>query len=121
MISNKDPGLAYMREHFPRQLAFHIARPLEVSAERPGDIHHVYYDDLLADPLAQMRKVYRWLGDDWTDATEAGMQQWLLENPQNRYGAHTYSLSEWGFSKKDLEPYFSDYLRVHPVATSQEA
>lgn len=121
LISNKDSGMDYMREHFPRQLAFHIARPLEVSAERPGDIHHVYYDDLLADPLAQMRKVYRWLGDEWTEATEAGMQQWLLDNPQNRYGRHTYSLSQWGFSKKELEPYFSDYLRAHPVATSQEA
>jgi len=49
------------------------------------------------------------------------MRQWLADNPQNKHGKHTYSLGDWGFSKKDLEPYFSDYLRVHPVATSQEA
>ena len=120
-IFNKDSGVDYMREHFPRQLASHLVRPLEVSGERPDDIYHLYYDDVLADPLAQMKKVYRWLGDEWTEATEAGMQRWLLENPQNRYGKHSYSLSQWGFSKQDLEPYFSDYLRAHPVATSQEA
>jgi hypothetical protein len=119
-IFNKEVGTEYMREHFPRQLAQHLSRPLEVSGERPDDIYHLYYDDMVADPLAQLRKVYAWLGDEWTDATEAGMQRWLQENPQGRYGKHSYSLAESGFSKQDLEPYFSDYLRAHPVATSKE-
>lgn len=121
LIFDKDSGLAYMRERFPLQMAFHVMRPLQMSRERPDDIFHLYYDDLVADPLAQMRKVYRWLGDEWTDATERGMQGWLDENPQGRYGQHTYSLEQWGFSKRDLVPYFSDYLRVHPVATDKEA
>lgn len=118
---NKDPGTAYMRERFPLQLAMHLARPLAMSRERPQDIYHLYYDDLVRDPLAQMKKVYAWLGDEWSDTTQTGMQSWLDANPQGRFGKHTYSLSEWGFSKKSLEPYFSDYLRAHPVATSVEA
>ena len=73
-IFNKDSGLDYMRDHFPLQLAMHLSRPLELSHERPNDIFNVYYDDLVADPLAQMRKIYRWLGDEWTDSTEDGMQ-----------------------------------------------
>jgi hypothetical protein len=120
-IFEKDEGRDYMRERFPLQLGFHVARPLEVSRERPDDIYHCYYDDLLADPLAQMQKIYRWLGDDWTEAAESGMRGWLRDNPQNKLGKHTYSLAEWGLTKKDLEPYFSDYLRAHPVATNQEA
>src|SRR5665213_2680046 len=120
-IFNKDSGLDYMRQRFPLQLAMHLSRPLEVSAERPDDFYHLYYDDMLADPLAQMKSIYRWLGDDWTQAGEAGMRRWLQENPQGRYGVHRYSLSEWGFSKQDLDPYFSDYLKLHSVATSQEA
>jgi hypothetical protein len=116
-----DEGREYMRQRFPLQLALHAARPLELSKERPADIYHVYYDDLVADPLAQIKKVYGWLGDAWTDAGEAGMRNWLADNPQNKRGKHSYSLAEWGLSKKDLEPYFSDYLREHPVATSQEA
>ena len=117
---NKDSGLDYMRKHFPLQLALHLARPLELSRERPDDIFNVYYDDLVADPLAQMRKIYRWLGDAWTDSTEVGMRGWLSENPQGRFGQHQYSLEQWGFSKQDLIPYFSDYLEVHPVATAKE-
>ena len=118
---NKDAGIDYMRERFPLQLALHLARPLEVSRERGRDIYNLYYDDLVADPLAQMKKIYTWLGDGWTEATEAGMAGWLEANPQGRFGAHSYSLSKWGLSKRDLEPYFSDYLKVHPVATSVEA
>jgi hypothetical protein len=119
-IFNKDSGLDYMRKHFPLQLATHLTRPLELSLERPDDIFHLYYDELMADPLAQMRKVYRWLGDAWTEPAEAGMQAWLSENPQGRYGQHAYSLEQWGFSKRDLVPYFSDYLKAHPVATAKE-
>ena len=66
------------------------------------------------------RKIYRWLGDEWTDSTEVGMQGWLRDNPQGRYGPHQYSLEQWGFSRRDLIPYFSDYLKVHPVATAKE-
>jgi hypothetical protein len=117
---NWDADPDYMRAYYPRQLAFHAARPLEMSRERPNDIYHLYYDDMIADPLAQMRKVYAWLGDDWTPAAEGGMRTWLDANPQGRFGGYSYSLAEWGLSKRDLEPYFSDYLREHPVATGKE-
>ena len=120
-IFNTDADVGYMRERFPLQLALHLARPLEMSRERPKDIYDLYYDDLVADPLAQMKKIYAWLGDPWTDATEPGMRAWLEHNPQGRYGQHRYSLSQWGFTRQALEPYFSDYLRAHPVATSAEA
>ena len=115
-IFNKQPDAAYMRERFPLQLALHLSRPLEVSRERPDDIYHLYYDELTADPLAQMKKVYAWLGDAWTDASEAGMKRWIADNPQGRFGQHRYSLERWGFTKLGLEPYFADYLRVHPVS-----
>jgi hypothetical protein len=120
LLFNKDMDLPYMRERFPLQLGLHLARPLEMSRERPDDIYNLYYDELIADPLAQMRNLYAWLGDEWTDAAEAGMRAWLEENPQGRFGPHRYSLAQWGFTKQDLEPYFLDYLRVHPVATSVE-
>jgi hypothetical protein len=105
-----------MRQRYPLQLALHLSRPLWVSRERPDAFYHLYYDDLLADPVAQMKKLYGWLGNEWTGAAEQGMQDWLAENPQGRFGAHSYALEEWGFTKNDLEPYFADYLKVHPVA-----
>lgn len=121
LIFNKEMDLPYMQSRFPLQLALHLARPLEVSRERPDAVYHLYYDDMMADPIGQMMKVYAWLGDPWTDAAEAGMRGWLEQNPQDRFGRHSYTLEKWGFTKKDLEPYFHDYLKAHPVATAKEA
>lgn len=115
-FTEMDEGRDYMRQYFPLQLALHLARPLEVSQERPRDFHHLYYADFVADPLAQLRQIYDWLGDAWTPETEAGMQACLHDNPQNKYGAHVYALEDWGFTRQNLAPYFSDYLRAHPVA-----
>lgn len=116
-FSEVDENREYMKQRFPLQLAMHLSRPLEVAAERPDDIYHLYYSDMVADPLGQVRKIYDWLGDAWTPEAEAGMQGWLNENPQNKHGKHSYSLEDWGWSKSDIEPYFSDYLRQHPVAS----
>jgi hypothetical protein len=116
LIFNRDMDLGYMRCKWPLQLALHVRRPLELAAEQPGSIYNLYYDDLMADPLHEMKNVYAWLGDPWTDAAESGMRRWLAENPQYRFGKHSYNLEEWGFTRKELEPYFADYLKVHPVA-----
>jgi hypothetical protein len=117
---NKDADVTYMRERFPLQLGLHAMRPLEMGRERPNDIYNLYYDDLIRDPIAQMKQVYAWLGDAWAPTTESGMRAWLAANPQGRFGKHSYSLAQWGLTRKDLAPYFSDYLKAHPVATSVE-
>lgn len=116
-FSEIDENAAYMRQYFPLQLAFHLARPLEHSKERPEQIFHAYYADMVADPLAVIAKIYDWLGDERTPQAQANMAAWLSDNPQNKHGKHSYTLEEWGFSKDELAPYFSDYLREHPVAS----
>lgn len=115
-FSEIDAGADYMRQYFPLQFAFHLSRPLEVSQERPADFYHLYYDTLLADPLAEMQRLYGWLGDEWTDDAAEGMGRWLAENPQNKHGKHTYAFEDWGLTRDDMTPYFADYLRVHSVA-----
>jgi hypothetical protein len=116
-----DAGVDYMRRYFPLQFGFHLSRPLEMSEERPGAFYHMKYDMLLADPLAEMRRVYDWLGDEWTSATEAGMIDWLAANPQNKHGKHVYSFEDWGLTRQDMAPYFADYLKAHPIATGELA
>jgi len=118
---NSDPDAAHMRARWPLQLALHALRPLEVSRERPDDFYHLYYDEMMADPFGQIRKIYSWLGDEFTPEAQSGMRGWLDANPQGRFGNHAYSLAKWGLSKRELEPYFSDYLKEHPVATGVEA
>jgi hypothetical protein len=114
---NDDADLAYMRESYPRQLALHASRPLQMSRERPDDFYHCYYDDMMADPIGQLRRIYAWLGDDFTPEADAAMRAWLDVNPQGRFGGHSHSLEKWGLKREELWPYFAAYLREHPVAT----
>jgi hypothetical protein len=113
-----DAGADYMRQYFPLQLGLHLSKPLEVSQERPEDFYHLDYRQMLSDPIAEMQRVYAWLGDEWTPSTEEGMRGWIADNPQNKHGKHSYSLEEWGLSKADIAPLFSDYLRAFPVASA---
>lgn len=120
-IFQKDKDLPYMQSRFPLQLGLHTRRPMELARERPDDIYNLYYDDMVSDSMAAIRKIYAWLGWDWTPEAAGGMNNWLAENPQGRFGKHGYTLSESGFTKKDLIPYFADYLKTYPVATNVEA
>ena len=51
----------------------------------------------------------------WREGLEILPRTGTILHPQGRFGAHRYSRAQWGLSKADLEPYFADYLRTHPV------
>ena len=67
------------------------------------------------DPIATMRRLYAWLGDDFTPEVEAGMRAWLQANPQGKWGKHAYRLEQWGLSPQTLAPYFADYLSEYDI------
>jgi hypothetical protein len=94
-----------------RQLEAHIARPLSVR-DRIGDgrFFDLHYAALMRDPLAVMRSLYEWAGDDLTPSTEQAMLDWLDRNPQHRFGVQPYSLDGAGLTVGDLEPLFGEYI-----------
>jgi hypothetical protein len=76
----------------------------------------VHYADMTADPIGTMKKVYRQLGDEWTAEAEAGIQQWVDDNPQDKFGKHEYKLAQYGIEKAELDPLFERYLSRYDVA-----
>jgi hypothetical protein len=105
------PDTEFLARNYPHQLAEHVRRPMAVK-DRLGDarILDVHYAQLMRDPIAEMRKVYTYLGDKFTPEAEAGMRAWLAENPQGKFGKHAYSLQQFGLSVAQLQPYYADYL-----------
>jgi hypothetical protein len=75
----------------------------------------VHYADLMRDPLATMRKLYKSLADDFTAGAEAGMRAWLEDNPQDKFGKHEYKLGRFGLSEETLRPLFERYLTRYEV------
>ena len=99
-----------------RQLQAHIARPLR-ARRRIGDdrFFDLHYAALMRDPIAVMRSLYDWAGDDLTPSTEQAMADWLQRNPQDRFGVQPYSLDGSGVTRADLEPVFAEYLSTFDV------
>lgn len=99
-----------------RQLEAHVARPLR-ARQRIGDdrFFDLHYAALMRDPIAVMRSLYEWAGDELTPSTEAAMLNWLERNPQDRLGVQPYSLEGSGATIADLEPVFDEYLSTFDI------
>jgi hypothetical protein len=107
---------AWIGANYPAQLAEHANRMMAVRDEIGRDlVYDLHYADMLRDPIATFRRLYAWLGDDFTPQVEASMQAWLDINPQGKFGRHEYQLADYGLSKATLEPCFADYLARYDV------
>ncbi|GAB7555012.1 sulfotransferase [Novosphingobium sp. 11B] len=107
----------WLAEDYPWQAAEHANRIMDFRDKYGEDkIIDVHYADIVEDPVAATKKVYAALGDEWTAEAEAGVQKWVDDNPQDKFGRHEYKLAQYGLSKADLEPLFERYLSRYDVA-----
>jgi len=107
---------AWIGRNYPRQIAAHWQRAHAMRQEIGQDrIYDSHYADTMRDPIGQMRRLYAWLGDDFTPEAEAAMSAWLAENPQGKFGQHEYQLAEFGLSVDSLKPYFDDYRATYNI------
>jgi hypothetical protein len=107
----------WLGEDYSWQAAEHANRIMDFRDKYGEDkIIDVHYADLISDPIGEMKKLYAQLGDAFTPEAEAGIQGWLDDNPQGKFGKHEYKLAQYGLSKEQLEPLFERYLSRYDVA-----
>ena len=107
----------WLGENYPWQAQVHADRIMDFRDKCGEDrVIDVHYADMTNDPMATMKKLYADLGDDWTPEAEAGIQAWLDDNPQNKFGKHEYKLAQYGLTKEQLDPMFERYLSRYDVA-----
>ncbi|SCX32399.1 sulfotransferase family protein [Mycolicibacterium fluoranthenivorans] len=109
-------NLADMGRNAVRQMQAHVERPLR-ARERIGDdrFYHMYYHDMMTAPMDVMRRIYDWAGDELKPDTEARMEKWLDEHPQNRFAPNAYSLDQYGLTIEGLQPIFAEYLATFDI------
>jgi hypothetical protein len=106
----------WIGQNYPWQAAEHANRIMDARDKiGEGRIMDVHYAELLRDPIAAMRTLYRGLGDEFTAEAEGGMRSWLADNPQDKFGRHEYKLAQFGLSQKTVEPMFERYLARYQV------
>ena len=107
---------AWLGENYSWQQVQHCNRVMDFRDKHGEDkIIDVHYADLMRDPITTVRKLYAQLGDEFTPEAEAGIQAWVDDNPQDKFGRHEYKLAQFGLSKEALEPLFERYLSRYDV------
>jgi hypothetical protein len=98
------------------QMKVHVDRPLR-ARDRIGDARffHMYYHEMMRDPIDVMRRIYDWAGDELTPEIEGRMRKWLANHPQDHYGVNTYTLDEFGLTVEQLKPIFAEYLDTFDI------
>lgn len=69
----------------------------------------VRYRDLVADPIATVRRIYAHYGLEWTGRAGSAMERYLAANPQHKHGAHDYTLARFGLVAEDVRRRFRSY------------
>jgi len=75
-------------------------------AERFLDL---YYVDLLADPVSVVRKVYARFDLPFPEKLRERIEEFLQQNPKDRYGKHHYNLEEFGLNLEEETRRYSFY------------
>jgi hypothetical protein len=81
----------------------------------PGRIYDVRYQDLVADPLAVVQRMYAHFGYPYTEEFEERALAWLKEHPQNKHGAHRYESEEWGVDRQAIDDAFAWYRERYHI------
>jgi hypothetical protein len=107
----------WIAENCPYQAKLHADRIMDFREKFGEDrIVDVHYADLISQPIASMEKLYGELGDEFSDGARNGMQRWIDDNSQNKFGKHEYRLAEFGLTAREVEVQFERYLAKYDVA-----
>jgi hypothetical protein len=104
------PDPAYLGRHNTELWETALHRAI---AFRDGGGESRFFDiafaDMQSDPIAVVRRLYAWLGDDLTPTAEARMREWWDTNSRDRQGAHSYRPADYGLDIDELRQRFQFY------------
>ena len=69
-----------------------------------------HFLDLMADPVATLRKLYAQLELDWPSNHDATVRDYLGAKPKGKHGEHRYDFDDVGLSDDSVRATFAQYV-----------
>lgn len=92
------------------RLALDLARCFEFRDRQPPDrVCDVLFEDMQREPVAELERIYDWLGTPFLPETRRALDEWLVRNAREKRPAHRYRLEEFGLDGADLKRLFAAY------------
>jgi hypothetical protein len=82
----------------------------------PSQVFDVRFAELMADPIAMVRRIYAHFDLRLDADAEARMRRFLAENPSDKHGAHRYTLAATGLDHGTERRRFAAYQERYGVA-----
>ena len=79
-----------------------LQRNLKFRAENPNVVCDVYYNSLVTDPIATVRKIYEHFHLSWTDEYENELIQFVHQHPKDKHGKHHYAATDFGLKESEI-------------------
>lgn len=103
---------AYLGRQSKNRFVWALGRAMEArDAGLESRCLDVWYQDVNRDPLGEARRIFDFLGLDFSAETEGRMRQWVVDNDRAKRPAHHYSAEQFGLSEDELAEAFSDYRK----------
>ena len=80
-----------------------------------GQVAEIQYLDLMRDPVEAVREVYEVLGLPMAPELPGLMTAYLEQKPKDRFGAHRYSLADYGLDEATVRADFATYTEAFGV------
>lgn len=116
-------GLASTAVH-PQRIGTQVSEALAIGFERamrsrrhadPARFCDVYYRDLMRDPIAVVRAIYRHFDIELTPAAECAMLVRLADTPRHERGVHRYSLEQFHLDREQERRRFAAYREAFEI------
>jgi hypothetical protein len=93
-----------------------IDRLLETRRSRPeSDFVDVWFADAVADPLAEVQRIYDRVGRELGVGARESMGRWAEANRREQRPPHEYTLAEFGFDAGTVERDFAEYREAFVI------
>lgn len=97
-----------------------VNRAMKARERTPGRVFDLIYTDLVDDPVGAVHRIYEFFGHECDERMDAGMMQWLDENPRHKQGVHRYDLSQFGLAPPVIERLFGPYCEQFGISRESE-
>ena len=107
---------AYIARHWTDNAHLAVERVMAWRDQHGDDrIVDLPYEELVADPVAAVRRVYRAVGDELSEPAAAAMADHVAHAPKDRFGRHDYSLDDLGLDPAVLAERFAAYIDRYDI------
>ena len=98
----------FIGAHWGKKLSRALNHCMEVSKIHKDNFLDLKFENMIKDPIDEMKKIYEFIGEPFGERTELAIQAWQEEN-KHEMGAHKYELADYDLTKEFITENFKDY------------